>query len=1032
MISITLYGRNDSHGYNLHKRAAISLNAIAEILTGPTDEIIFVDYNTPDELPTFPEAIADTLTDRCKQLLRTLRVRPSYHQQFADKTRLAALESQSRNIAIRRSNPANRWVLSTNTDMIFCARSAASLTEALSDMPDGFYHLPRFEVPEGFWERLDRMDPKAAIQAMETNGVRFHLNELVFGAYDNIYEAPGDFQLFLRQDLFDIHGFDERMILGWHVDSNIARRMKLLRGEVKTAIDKVWGFHCGHTRQATPLHGGNRTENDSDVFVAQVDVPTIPSQADTWGAPDLEVEEIRLTAVDHYFSALAGAVEASGEEITAATYNDSSFGEVSYTPEHVLPHLCDLVFNLPAGSPMLFFGSDHKLLNGLADFLQEAGKRPDVILPDIPELIGDRAGWTALARVLPLEEALSAAELVILQYPSADMADAQARMRQEWLCQRMLFNLAEDAAGRRTLRRVVTVNGIHNGLTQPLDYLLRPTVMPFSTRIRQGFLGGTELSAAADRGPEQPIYQKLDRYLPFTSFDRQLLTRAAQGLAEGRPVEGWERLAPEIAAIAASPGIRRAFGVPDAAGAAVLESAANAMRDAMSKLAEPPVAVGPRLDVSNRLLSGSDWDSPEWLRTAAAFFNLDSLDYRGRTRWMWEHVALTVGLRHHLPTNPLAEGQAPKVLVVAEHPDPLAAVYAHMGYDVRYATATDVEQGKISDDWSSVLEDSSLAFPDTWPPYDPAEGLTFDAFVCPLPCLFERSAEEMDAILSALHPAMKAGALFLITAPVQINEVAYNGALGFAEWKVLFSDAGPLGMRGFQAVGEIDDRIPLDAAVRFAFEDNAQQTIRGYSYGYFASRMTSGVIAASWPETLRPGSPERIIWTPRTEGGWTVDAPYGTGPLKVTRAREPGRSGGLVLHAERALERTPPAMTSTVRNILAFAVTTCKSRRTPLEVTVEAESPDKQLGPWISISIDAGEAQSVVVQLDTDAVIIDAASVIHGLGEGPAEIRGHSVVALPRDGMLGRIGLAVRFEEPSVTIRAITAQAERQDADQTH
>ncbi len=32
MISVILYGRNDSHGYNLPKRAAISINCIAEML----------------------------------------------------------------------------------------------------------------------------------------------------------------------------------------------------------------------------------------------------------------------------------------------------------------------------------------------------------------------------------------------------------------------------------------------------------------------------------------------------------------------------------------------------------------------------------------------------------------------------------------------------------------------------------------------------------------------------------------------------------------------------------------------------------------------------------------------------------------------------------------------------------------------------------------------------------------------------------------------------------------------------------------
>ena len=63
MISIVLYGRNDNYGYNLHKRAALSLNCMAEVLTDPDDEILFVDYNTDNDFPTFPEAIQDTLTE---------------------------------------------------------------------------------------------------------------------------------------------------------------------------------------------------------------------------------------------------------------------------------------------------------------------------------------------------------------------------------------------------------------------------------------------------------------------------------------------------------------------------------------------------------------------------------------------------------------------------------------------------------------------------------------------------------------------------------------------------------------------------------------------------------------------------------------------------------------------------------------------------------------------------------------------------------------------------------------------------------
>ena len=124
MISVIVYGRNDAHGYNLHRRAALSLNCIAEVLTDPDDEIVFVDYNTPDELPTFVEALADTLTDRCLGLLRVFRVPAEIHEQrFAARTHLPAIEPVARNAGVRRANPSNRWLLSTNTDMIFLPRS---------------------------------------------------------------------------------------------------------------------------------------------------------------------------------------------------------------------------------------------------------------------------------------------------------------------------------------------------------------------------------------------------------------------------------------------------------------------------------------------------------------------------------------------------------------------------------------------------------------------------------------------------------------------------------------------------------------------------------------------------------------------------------------------------------------------------------------------------------------------------------------------------------------------------------------------
>ena len=147
MISIILYGRNDNYGYNLHKRAALSFNCMAEVLEAEEDEILFVDYNTPNDFPTFPEAIQDTLSPRARAKLRILRVRPHVHHRFSSLTRLVALEPIARNVGVRRSNPANRWVLSTNTDMIFVPRYRVPLNEIVRDLRPDSITRPASKFP---------------------------------------------------------------------------------------------------------------------------------------------------------------------------------------------------------------------------------------------------------------------------------------------------------------------------------------------------------------------------------------------------------------------------------------------------------------------------------------------------------------------------------------------------------------------------------------------------------------------------------------------------------------------------------------------------------------------------------------------------------------------------------------------------------------------------------------------------------------------------------------------------------------------
>jgi hypothetical protein len=347
MISVILYGRNDSYGYNLHKRGVLSLNCIAEVLDDPDDEILFVDYNTPDDLPTFVEAIADMLTPKARRLVRTLRVRPAQHARFASQTHLRCLESPARNAALRRSNPRNRWMLATNTDMVFIPRSDKSLSAIAAGLPDGFYHTARFEIPEILWETLDRCDPSACIASIGSWGKRLQLNEVVYGYVPTIFDGPGDFQLFLRDDGLRIDGFDESMLLGWHVDTNIAVRLAMLRGKgVGSVLDHVFAYHCDHNRESTPAHAHGAVQNSWQRFVVDVNDYGAPQQRDTWGFNGEPVDEIRLDDASKIVAALESVIPSMGDKLYVTGITPETT-DLRYDPEHVVPYLANAIGAFP-------------------------------------------------------------------------------------------------------------------------------------------------------------------------------------------------------------------------------------------------------------------------------------------------------------------------------------------------------------------------------------------------------------------------------------------------------------------------------------------------------------------------------------------------------------------------------------------------------------------------------------------------------------------------------------------------------------
>lgn len=391
MISVIVYGRNDNHGYQYNKRCSISLNALAQMLTDPDDEICFVDYNTPNDLATLPESIHENLTQQAKDKLRILRVRPELHKRYAGKTHLKVIESIARNIALRRSNPQNRWILSTNTDILLTPASAGkSLSHITADLDDGFYQLPRYELPEYLWEALFQSSKEAQhnIELLSNQAHAFHLNIATkfsnFMRYDNM----GDFQLMLRDDLFKIDGFDERMLLGWTVDANICKRLFLLRGQVDDLEDKLACYHCNHSRIPSILVKHKKAMDTADVFVDAIKTPYLDNQRDVWGHPDIEIEEIRLNNTSNYQRYTQALLNTLSPEFNKK--HSMLIDNKTTTPYHhqyIFPYLADHLATLAPHSNISYIGNDPDFIKLIEDFWRHMNYHGTIHMPCISENI---------------------------------------------------------------------------------------------------------------------------------------------------------------------------------------------------------------------------------------------------------------------------------------------------------------------------------------------------------------------------------------------------------------------------------------------------------------------------------------------------------------------------------------------------------------------------------------------------------------------------------------------------------------------
>jgi len=137
-----------------------------------------------------------------------------------------------------------------------------SLTAVVVEFDDGFYQLPRFEIPESLWETFDRMDPERTI---------VRIRDWERGSYQpegrsarrrpKLYTTdPATFSL-LCAPICSALRIRRSMLLGWHVEATPRQENAVFTRRSEIRAHLAHAYHCDHTRQATILNRRDRKEN---------------------------------------------------------------------------------------------------------------------------------------------------------------------------------------------------------------------------------------------------------------------------------------------------------------------------------------------------------------------------------------------------------------------------------------------------------------------------------------------------------------------------------------------------------------------------------------------------------------------------------------------------------------------------------------------------------------------------------------------------------------------------------------------------
>jgi hypothetical protein len=266
----------------------------------------------------------------------------------------------------------------------------------------------------------------------------------------------------------------------------------------------------------------HRTENDQKRFIYDVHSPYLPNQEASWGLPDDEIEELRLTneCCGHYDRAMENLLPGMVEPVVSDSYWDESFDQSQvYDNLHTFPYLADYLNDIRCSDTIGYFGANVELLDLLGKFLAEFDYRGTILLDHdlmalayphgLPKLSGnyrivDRQSLLAqsdiyvfdiaLMPLLSSDEAKDTASLI-----ASEKADDFREKLADSFYQTVAHERSRLSSASNRERQFLLV-GAHNTWFEGVVLkAIGTTVTPYSTHVRQGFASIIPRSSAQNR-----------------------------------------------------------------------------------------------------------------------------------------------------------------------------------------------------------------------------------------------------------------------------------------------------------------------------------------------------------------------------------------------------------------------------------------------------------------------------------------------------------------------------------------------------